>query len=81
MEEAFQARLKAVDGWPGFQHLEVWADVARPTEYSMVSWWDTPEAFRAYMQSADHRRSHERVATDEKRPRAVKFRRFRVVAR
>lgn len=81
LEEAFQARLKAVDGWPGFQHLEVWADVARPTDYSMVSWWDTPEAFRAYMQSAEHRRSHERVATDEQRPRPVKFRRFRVVAR
>ena len=58
---AFGDRLGAVERWPGFQGLQVWADPGDPTALVMVSWWDTQEAFAAYMGSADHRRSHEGI--------------------
>jgi len=81
LDAAFRDRLGAVDSWPGFRSIEVWADLADPSSYAMTSWWDTPEAFRAYMQSDDHRRSHDRIPAGETRPRPRQFRRFRVVAR
>ena len=78
--EQIAERLGLVDHWAGFRALEVWADLADPTQYAMVSWWDSPAEFQAYMQSDDHRRSHERIPTGSHRPRPVRFRRFRVVA-
>lgn len=79
-DSAFQNRLRAVDKWPGFIALEVWADRARPTQYSMVSWWATPEDFRKYITSEDHRRSHARIPTGVDRPKAVEFHRYRIVS-
>ena len=81
LEEAFRERLHAVDRWPGFRRLEVWADDSAPVEYSMVSWWDSAEVFREYMRSDDHRRSHDRIPAGDLAPRPHSFRRFRVVAR
>ena len=81
LDRAFANRLGAVDRWPGFKKLEVWADVVDPTTYIMVSWWTSPEAFKAYMRSDDHRLSHRRIPTGEFRPRARHFRRYRIVAR
>lgn len=81
LDAAFAHRLGLVDHWAGFRALEVWADLADPTQYAMVSWWDSPAEFQAYMRSDDHRRSHDRIPTGSHRPRPVKFRRFRVVAR
>jgi diguanylate cyclase (GGDEF)-like protein len=78
---AFEDRLGAVDGWPGFRHLEVWSDAVDPTHYVMVSWWDTEDSFRAYMRSGEHRRSHARIPTGELRPRPDTFRAYRIVAR
>ena len=76
----FGDRLGAVERWPGFQGLQVWADPGDPTALVMVSWWDTQEAFAAYMGSGDHRRSHERIPTGDNRPRARGFRRYQVIA-
>lgn len=81
IESAFRDRLGAVQSWPGFCSLEVWSDHADDTRYSMVSWWSSAEAFREYIKSPDHRRSHERIPTGELRPRAREFRRFRIVSR
>ncbi len=81
IEAAFRDRLGAVDSWPGFRSLEVWADLSEPEAYTMVSWWDSAEAFRDYMQSDDHHRSHQRIPGGEGRPRPRKFRRYRIVAR
>jgi heme-degrading monooxygenase HmoA len=78
---AFADRLGEVDGWPGFQRLEVWRDEAIPGRYIMVSWWDDRESFKRYMRSDSHRRSHARIPDDPVRPRAVSFSRFTVVAR
>lgn len=79
--EAFGHRLGAVERWPGFQQLQVWADQTDPTALVMVSWWDTEDAFTAYMGSPDHRQSHQRIPTGDNRPRPVGFRRYQVIAR
>ena len=79
--DAFEHRLGAVERWPGFQGLQVWADQADPTALVMVSWWDTEASFAAYMGSPDHRQSHHRIPTGANRPRPVGFRRYQVIAR
>lgn len=81
LDAAFRNRLGAVERAPGFHGLEVWSDQARPTEYSMVTWWDSRESFQQYMRSTHHRRSHDRIPTGPLGPRPCSFRRFRVVAR
>ena len=78
---AFTQRLGAVDGWPGFQQLQVWADPADPTALVMVSCWDTEAAFTSYMRSDDHRRSHARIPAGPHRARPRAFRRYEVIAR
>ncbi len=81
LDASFGDRLGAVDGWPGFQGLQVWAEVTDPCSLVMISWWDSPECFAAYMRSEDHRRSHRRIPGGDDRPRPRRFRRFEVVAR
>lgn len=81
LEDAFADRLGEVEDAPGFQHLEVWRDTATPGQYVMVSWWDSPEAFHAYMGSDAHRRSHARIPRDPHAPRAQAVDRYQVVAR
>ena len=61
---AFRSRLGAVDGWDGFVDLQVWQSDRDPSELVMVSRWRDRAAFKAYMKSDDHRRSHDRVASD-----------------
>jgi heme-degrading monooxygenase HmoA len=61
LEQAFRRRLHAVDGWPGFRGLELLRDRKTPGRYIMICRWDTREQFLAYMRSADHRRSHDRI--------------------
>ncbi len=78
---AFARRLGAVDTWPGFQGLQVWADPRDVTALVMVSWWDTEASFTAYMQSGDHRRSHDRIPGGVDRARPRRFRRYEVIAR
>ena len=78
---AFGTRLGAVDSWPGFHGLQVWADDKDPTALVMVSWWDKEADFTAYMQSDDHRRSHARIPGGPDRARPRRFRRYQVIAR
>jgi len=80
IDRAFKDRLGAVDAWPGFIALEVWADTRHPTQYSMVSWWTSAELFQDYMKSIDHRRSHDRIPKGDQRPKAIEFVRFRMVS-
>jgi heme-degrading monooxygenase HmoA len=81
LQAAFSDRLRAVDRWPGFRGLQVWADTADVCALTMVSWWDSQDCFAAYMRSEDHRQSHQRIPQGEHRPRARRFRRFEVIAR
>jgi heme-degrading monooxygenase HmoA len=80
LDAAFAHRLGAVEGWPGFRGLQVWVADYDPGALTMVSWWDSQEHFNAYMRSADHRRSHERIPSGENRPRPKRFRRYEVIS-
>jgi len=80
LRAAFLDRLGEVDQWPGFQGLQVLADLADPCSLMMISWWDSQQCFSDYMKSDDHRQSHGRIPTGDDRPRPRRFRRYEVVA-
>lgn len=61
---AFRGRLHAVDHHDGFVDLQVWRNDRDAGELVMVSRWRDRAAFTAYMRSADHRRSHDRIPED-----------------
>lgn len=79
--DAFRGRVGLVDGWPGFDHLEVWREHGDVGRFVMNSWWSSPDAFRGYMRSAEHRASHARIPAGPARPRAAGVTRFELVAR
>ena len=58
---AFRARAHLVDRFDGFVDLQVWQSDRDPGELVMVSRWDTRAQFTAYMRSAEHKVSHDRV--------------------
>ena len=58
---AFQARAHLVDAADGFLDLQVWRSDRDPSEVLMVSRWRDRDAFKAYMKSAEHRVSHDRI--------------------
>lgn len=58
---AFRGRLGAVDGFAGFEGLEVWASDREPGEVLMISRWRDRGCFTAYMRSDAHRASHARI--------------------
>jgi heme oxygenase (mycobilin-producing) len=58
---AFRRRAGLVDSHSGFCDLQVWRSDRDPAEVLMVSRWRDREAFKAYMQSQDHRVSHGRI--------------------
>ncbi len=58
---AFRGRAHLVDGADGFVDLQVWQSDRDEGELIMVSRWRDRDAFKRYMKSDDHRRSHERI--------------------
>ena len=58
---AFRRRSGLVDAFDGFVDLEVWQSDRDAGEIVMVSRWRDREAFRTYMRSEEHARSHERI--------------------
>ena len=61
---AFRGRAHLVDEADGFVDLQVWQSDRDPGELVMVSRWRDREAFKAYMKSERHRRSHARIDPD-----------------
>ncbi len=61
---AFRARVGLVDDADGFVDLQVWQSDRDAGELIMVSRWRDRDAFKAYMRSADHRTSHDRIAPE-----------------
>src|SRR4051794_28422521 len=59
--QAFRGRLGLVEEADGFVDLQVWQSDRDPGELIMVSRWRDRDAFKAYMRSADHRASHDRI--------------------
>jgi heme oxygenase (mycobilin-producing) len=58
---AFRRRAHLVDSAEGFIDLQVWRSDRNPEEVLMVSRWRDRAAFTAYMRSAEHQISHERI--------------------
>jgi heme oxygenase (mycobilin-producing) len=81
LEAAFGDRLHEVEAHPGFQRLEVWRDNVHDGAYRMVTWWDDEAAFRSYMRSSAHGRSHARIPDEPARARGKGLRRYTVIAR
>jgi heme-degrading monooxygenase HmoA len=81
LEAAFADRLREVENHDGFRRLEVWRDSRTPGRYLMVSWWRDAEAYRTYMRSDAHRRSHARIPDGPHQPKGVAVTLFEVVAR
>lgn len=63
---AFQKRAGLVESHGGFIDLQVWRSDRDPAEVLMVSRWRDRAAFTAYMRSADHRVSHDRIPPELK---------------
>jgi heme-degrading monooxygenase HmoA len=63
---AFRRRAHLVDDADGFVDLQVWRSDRDAAEVLMVSRWRDRAAFKAYMKSADHRVSHDRIDADLK---------------
>lgn len=79
LEAAFRDRLGEVDSYPGHLGLQVWRDNQKLGRYLMVTWWETEDDFRRYMQSESHRCSHARIPSEPARPKAVRVSRFSLV--
>jgi heme-degrading monooxygenase HmoA len=58
---AFRERAHLVDDADGFIDLQVWRSDRDPAEVLMVSRWRDRAAFKAYMKSAEHQVSHDRI--------------------
>jgi heme oxygenase (mycobilin-producing) len=58
---AFRDRAGLVERHDGFVDVQVWRSDRDPSEVLMVSRWRDRAAFTAYMRSADHKVSHERI--------------------
>jgi heme oxygenase (mycobilin-producing) len=71
---AFRRRIGLVDSADGFVDLQVWQSDREPGEILMVSRWRDRAAFTAYMRSAEHKRSHDRI--DPELQAAIKLERL-----
>jgi heme-degrading monooxygenase HmoA len=58
---AFEDRAGLVESHDGFVDLQVWRSDRDRSEVLMVSRWRDRGSFTAYMKSADHRISHQRM--------------------
>lgn len=63
---AFRDRSRLADQADGFVDLQVWQSDRDAGEILMVSRWRDREAFKAYMKSAEHKTSHDRIQPDLK---------------
>ena len=63
---AFRGRSRLVEGADGFVDLQVWQSDRDRGEVLMVSRWRDRGCFTAYMRSAEHRFSHDRIPDELK---------------
>lgn len=57
LEEAFRNRSKLVDGHDGFRRLQLVKQQGADT-YLLLMFWETQEAFKAYVQHPDFEHAH-----------------------
>jgi heme-degrading monooxygenase HmoA len=55
-EDAFRSVLKALEGAAGHRRSRLYREVEAPAVYLILSEWDEPEAFKAFIESDRFRR-------------------------
>ncbi len=60
LEMHFRHRVRLVDGFPGFLHLQLLKPQAGPATHTFLTAWESAAAFRSYMKSEEHAASHSR---------------------
>lgn len=60
LEQHFRERSRLVDGFPGFLYLQLLRPQAAGATHTFLTAWESREAFRRYMGSAEHAHSHGR---------------------
>lgn len=60
LERHFRDRSRLVDGFPGFLYLQLLKPQGGGATHTFLTAWDSREAFRRYMSSEEHARSHSR---------------------
>lgn len=60
LERHFRERSRLVDGFPGFLYLQLLRPQGGDATHTFLTAWESREAFRRYMRSAEHALSHSR---------------------
>ena len=60
LEAHFRERSRLVDGFPGFLWLQLLRPQSGDATHTFVTAWQSRDAFKAYMKSAEHATSHSR---------------------
>jgi heme-degrading monooxygenase HmoA len=59
--EALDGRSHLVDGFPGFQRLEVLSPAKSGGDYVLATWWASRDDLRRWLKSREHADTHERT--------------------
>ena len=62
-----EERSHLVDGFPGFERLEVLSPAKASGDWVLATWWRTRDDLRRWLRSAEHAETHGRTP-DELRP-------------
>lgn len=60
LERHFRERSRLVDGFPGFLYLQLLRPQAGEATHAFLTAWESRDAFREYMRSAEREASHAR---------------------
>ncbi len=58
LESRFAARAGAVENQPGFEGFQLLRPVSGGDRYFVMTWWESEEAFAAWMSSQDFAKGH-----------------------
>lgn len=58
LEQRFAARAGAVEKSPGFEGFQLLRPVEGEQRYFVMTWWESEEAFQAWLNSQDFSRGH-----------------------
>jgi heme-degrading monooxygenase HmoA len=68
LEQRFAARAGAVEKSPGFEGFQLLRPVEGESRYFVMTWWESEDAFQAWVSSQDFSRGH---ASEGQRPVAT----------
>lgn len=64
LEDRFAKRAAEVETMPGFIQFELLRPTAGETRYFVVTWWESDDAFQAWLKSPSFTRGHAQAAKD-----------------